>query len=151
MKPPTPPTEGAVSLLFRADPGVLDGRYAHNAWLLEMPRPFTRLTWDNAALLAPGTADRLGVKNEDVLEIAANGQSIRAPVFVLPGQAPDCVTLPLGFGRHAGGLGVDVGFDAYQLRSVGDALAGRGHPRARPAKPCASPPLKGMTASPGAT
>ena len=45
-------------------------------------------------------------------------ESFRAPFFVLPGQAPDCITLPLGFGRRAGGLAVDVGFDAYQLRST---------------------------------
>jgi len=86
---------------------------------LEMPRPFTRLTWDNAALIAPATAARLGIKTDDVLTIGANGHSVRAPFFVLPGQAPDCITLPLGFGRRAGGLGADVGFDAYPLRSVG--------------------------------
>ena len=81
-------------------------------------RPFTRLTWDNAALIAPATATRLGIKSEDVLTVAANGHSVRAPCFVMPGQAADCITLTLGFGRRAGGLGVDVGFDAYPLRSV---------------------------------
>jgi Fe-S-cluster-containing dehydrogenase component len=84
-----------------------------------MPRPFTRLTWDNAALIAPATAARLDIKTQDVLTIEANGHSIPAPCFVLPGQAPDCITLPLGFGRRAGGLGADVGFDAYPLRSIG--------------------------------
>jgi MoCo/4Fe-4S cofactor protein with predicted Tat translocation signal len=107
-----------IALLFRSDEGVWDGRFADNAWLLEMPRPFTRLTWDNAALIAPATAQRLGIESEDVLTISANGHSARAPFFVLPGQAPDCITLPLGFGRRAGGLGVDVGFDAYPLRSA---------------------------------
>src|SRR6185437_6775359 len=59
-----PPADG-IDLLFRSDEGAWDGRLADNAWLLEMPRPFTRLTWDNAALMAPATAQRLGVKNED--------------------------------------------------------------------------------------
>ena len=117
--PPTVPAETAITVLFRPDPLVWDGRFADNAWLLEMPRPFTRLTWDNAALIAPATAARLGIKTDDVLTIGANGHSVRAPFFVLPGQAPDCITLPLGFGRRAGGLGADVGFDAYPLRSVG--------------------------------
>src|SRR5205814_2060028 len=112
------PAEAAISVLFRPDPLVWDGRFADNAWLLEMPRPFTRLTWDNAALIAPATAARLGIKTDDVLTIGANGHSVRAPFLVLPGQAPDCITLPLGFGRRAGGLGADVGFDAYQLRSI---------------------------------
>jgi MoCo/4Fe-4S cofactor protein with predicted Tat translocation signal len=111
------PAEAVITALFRADPGVWDGRFADNPWLLEMPRPFTRLTWDNAALIAPATAARLGIKTEDVLTIATDGGNIRAPFFVLPGQALDCITLPLGFGRRAGGLGVDIGFDAYQLRS----------------------------------
>jgi MoCo/4Fe-4S cofactor protein with predicted Tat translocation signal len=117
-EPPAAAAEGALTLLFRPDEGVWDGRFADNAWLLEMPRPFTRLTWDNAALIASATATRLGIKTEDVLTIAANGHSVRAPFFVLPGQAPDCITLPLGFGRRAGGLGVDIGFDAYQLRRI---------------------------------
>ena len=42
---------------------IWDGRFADNAWLLELPRPFTRLTWDNAALIAPQTAARLGARN----------------------------------------------------------------------------------------
>ncbi|MGC2200303.1 MAG: TAT-variant-translocated molybdopterin oxidoreductase [Stellaceae bacterium] len=116
LSPPAS-SEGTITALFRPDPGVWDGRFADNAWLLEMPRPLTRLTWDNAALIAPATAARLGIKTEDVLTIGVNGHDLRAPFFVLPGQAPDCITLPLGFGRRAGGLGVDVGFDAYRLRS----------------------------------
>jgi Fe-S-cluster-containing dehydrogenase component len=106
-----------LNVLLRPDPLVWDGRYADNPWLLETPRPFTRLTWDNAALIAPATAERLGIKTEDVLTITANGHSVRAPFFVLPGQAADCITLPLGFGRRAGGLSADVGFDAYRLRT----------------------------------
>jgi MoCo/4Fe-4S cofactor protein with predicted Tat translocation signal len=117
LNSPPQPAEGAIAALFRPDPTLWDGRFADNAWLLETPRPFTRLTWDNAALIAPATADRLGIKTEDVLTITANGHSVRAPFFVLPGQAADCITLPLGFGRRAGGLAVDVGFDGYQVRS----------------------------------
>jgi Fe-S-cluster-containing dehydrogenase component/anaerobic selenocysteine-containing dehydrogenase len=109
-----------LDVLFRPDGMVWDGRFADNPWLLEMPRPFTRLTWDNAALIAPATATRLGVDTEDVVEITLQGRKVRAPVFVLPGQAPDCVTLPLGFGRAAGGLGVGVGFDAYKFRAAAD-------------------------------
>ena len=112
--------DSGIDVLFRPDEFVRDGRYTGNAWLLEMPRPFTRLTWDNAALIAPATAKRLGVATEDIVEISSKDRKIRAPIFVLPGQAEDCITLPLGWGRRAGGLAADAGFDAYALRS-GDA------------------------------
>jgi MoCo/4Fe-4S cofactor protein with predicted Tat translocation signal len=107
-----------LDILFRPDEAARDGRYAANPWLLEMPRSFTRLTWDSAALIAPATAQRLGLADEDVVVVAAQGRQLRAPVFVLPGQAADCITLPLGMGRRDGGLGVDVGFDAYPLRTA---------------------------------
>ena len=110
-------TSSGINLLFRADEAVGDGRFADNPWLLELPRPFTRLTWDNAALIAPATAKQLGLGTEDTVEIEAEGRKLRAPIFVLPGQAEDCVTVSLGFGRRAGGLGAGIGFDAYRLRT----------------------------------
>ena len=116
---PTAPVDTqALQALFRPDEGTWDGRYADNAWLLEMARPFTRLTWDNAALMAPSTAERLGLSNEDVVEISVNDRKLKAPIFVLPGQGQDCVTLPLGWGRAVGGLGAGIGFDAYRLRTA---------------------------------
>ena len=110
-----------LQALFRPDEGLWDGRYADNAWLLEMSRPFTRLTWDNAALIAPSTAKRLDLATQDVVEIAVGSSKVKAPVFVLPGQAADCITLPLGWGRSAGGLGVGAGFSAYSLRTSSNA------------------------------
>jgi Fe-S-cluster-containing dehydrogenase component/anaerobic selenocysteine-containing dehydrogenase len=114
--PPLKEQSGGIALLFRPDEALGDGRHADNAWLLELPRPFTRLTWDNAALIAPETASRLGIATEDIVTIESGGRSLRAPIFVLPGQAQDCITLPLGFGRSGGGLSVGVGFDANSLR-----------------------------------
>jgi Fe-S-cluster-containing dehydrogenase component len=115
--------QDAIEVMFRPDEGTWDGRYADNPWLLEMARTFTKLTWDNAALVAPGTAKRLGLATEDIVEISANGRMLTAPVFVLPGQAQDCITLPLGWGRAAGGLGAGVGFNAYRLRTASDPWA----------------------------
>jgi molybdopterin-containing oxidoreductase family iron-sulfur binding subunit len=114
--PPQKEQSGGMRLLFRPDEALADGRHANNAWLLELPRALTRLTWDNAALIAPDTAARLGVATEDVVTIESGGRSLRTPVFVLPGQAQDCITLPLGFGRRTGVLSTGIGFDAYSLR-----------------------------------
>ncbi len=108
-----------IELVFRADPTVYDGRYANNGWLQELPKPVSTLTWDNAALVAPATAEALGLSNEQIIEIGSAGRALRAPVWIMPGHAPDCITLHLGYGRsRAGGLGSDQGFSAYLVRSV---------------------------------
>jgi molybdopterin-containing oxidoreductase family iron-sulfur binding subunit len=105
---------GGFTLLFTPDPSVWDGRYANNGWLQELPKPLTKLVWGNAALLAPQSAEALGVSTDDVIEIELGGHSIRAPVWIAPGHAPDTLTLPLGYGRtRAGRLGDGIGFNAY--------------------------------------
>jgi molybdopterin-containing oxidoreductase family iron-sulfur binding subunit len=39
-----------LEIAFRPDPSVWDGRFANNAWLQELPKPITRLLWDNAVI-----------------------------------------------------------------------------------------------------
>ncbi|HNR33519.1 MAG TPA: molybdopterin oxidoreductase, partial [Candidatus Hydrogenedentes bacterium] len=67
--PHTPPPRSGVDVVFRTDPGVYDGRFANNGWLQELPRPLTKLTWDNAVLLSRATAAKLGVRDEDLVEV----------------------------------------------------------------------------------
>jgi molybdopterin-containing oxidoreductase family iron-sulfur binding subunit len=105
-------------VVFAPDPSVWDGRFANNAWLQELPKPLTKQVWGNAALIAPATAEALGVSTGDMIEITVAGRNLAAPVWVDPGHAPDTVTLPLGYGRRrAGSVGNGVGFDAYRLRT----------------------------------
>ncbi len=113
------PPAKTLEISFRADPTVLDGRFANNGWLQELPKPISKLTWDNAAFLSAHTAQRLGVQNDDVVEISYQGRKLRAPVWVLPGHADDTVTIHLGYGRtRAGRIGNDAGFNAYLLRTA---------------------------------
>ena len=113
-------TEAApLSAIFTADPSSLDGRFANNAWLQELPRPMSKLTWDNAAYVSPRTAARLGLATGDEIEMQRGSSAVRAGVWILPTHADDCFTLPLGYGRtHAGPAGTGVGFDAYRLRTT---------------------------------
>jgi molybdopterin-containing oxidoreductase family iron-sulfur binding subunit len=120
------PAGAGLEIVFRPDPAVFDGRFANNGWLQELPRPLTKLTWDNAAIIGPGTAQRLGFSIEmtatghrtEVVEIRYRGRSVRAPVWVLPGHPDESVTVHLGLGRtRAGRVGTGVGFNAYALRT----------------------------------
>jgi len=107
-----------VELVLRQSPSVWDGSLAGNAWLQELPQPFSKLTWDNALLVSPGTATRLGLKRADVAKVRVDGREIAAPIFILPGQAANSLALHLGYGRTIGaGAGTNVGVNAYQIRT----------------------------------
>ena len=111
-----------IELVFAPDPTVGDGRYAHNAWLQELPKPISKLTWSNALMLSPGLAAHLGVSNEDELEITLDKSTLRAPVWIQPGQNDTVAGLHLGYGRALGAtLGVDGGVNANNLRSTRNA------------------------------
>jgi molybdopterin-containing oxidoreductase family iron-sulfur binding subunit len=107
-----------LEIIFRPDPAVFDGRFANNGWLQELPRPLTKLTWDNVALLSPATAEERKLNTGDVVELRYNRRVVQAPVWILPGHADHSVTVQLGYGRtRAGKVGNKVGFDAYALRT----------------------------------
>ena len=107
-----------LELVFRPDPTIWDGSFANNGWLQELPKPLTKLTWDNVALISPNTAQRLGLAKEDLVELRYRGRSVLAPVWVMPGHADEAVTVSLGYGRwRAGRIGTSLGFNAYALRT----------------------------------
>ena len=113
---PAAPADG-FEVNFRHDPSLYDGRFANNGWLQELPRPVTKLTWDNAALLAPATAERLGVRNGDLVDVTHEGRSLSVPAWIDPGHAQEAVTVTVGYGRtRAGRVGNGTGFNAYVLR-----------------------------------
>ena len=127
VAPTAAPAADGLELLFRADPSLLDGRYANNGWLQELPKPFSKITWDNAALISPALAGREGLANGDYIELRYRGRTLQAPVWLLPGQAEDSITLQLGSGRsRAGQVGTDKGYNAYQLRTADALWQGRG-------------------------
>ena len=115
------PTSADFELITSLDTSLYDGRFANNGWLQELPKPFSNLTWDNAAAMAPKTAEKLGVNTGDMVSVTANGTTLDAPVLVQPGAAIGAITLTLGYGRtEAGRIANGVGVDAYPL------LAGKG-------------------------
>jgi molybdopterin-containing oxidoreductase family iron-sulfur binding subunit len=98
---------------------VLDGRFGNIPWLQEMPDPITKVTWDNVALISTATAAKLGVAQEELVEVRAGDRSIRLPVYVAPGHADDCITVALGYGRAGGEkIAAGVGVNAFPLGTV---------------------------------
>jgi MoCo/4Fe-4S cofactor protein with predicted Tat translocation signal len=124
-----------LEIVFQADPALYDGRFANNGWLQELPQPLSKLTWDNAVYISPATAVRLGLApadrpelaNEKVVELTCQGRKVEGPLWVLPGQADNSITVNLGYGRTvAGRVGTGWGFDAYKLRTSAARWFGTG-------------------------
>jgi molybdopterin-containing oxidoreductase family iron-sulfur binding subunit len=117
------PKPGRIALSIQPG-GVHDGRFAGNAWLQELPDPVTKLTWDNALLLAPATADRLNVRSGDVVQVDVASGRVAVPALIVPGHAENAGSLSLGYGRRGDGiLERTIGVDSRPLRSVAAPFA----------------------------
>ena len=123
----SPRASGNTEILFRADPTIWDGRFVNNAWLQELAKPITKLTWDNAALISPALAQREKLRNGDVVVLKFHGRALRAPVWIVPGQAENSVTLHVGYGRErTGRVGAGAGVNAFALRTSDALWSGAG-------------------------
>jgi Fe-S-cluster-containing dehydrogenase component len=115
---------GELEVVFYDDGKVYDGRFANNGWLQETPDFMTKLTWDNAAVMSPATANQLGVTDRDLIKVSVGGKSVDLAVYVQPGQPTGSIAMAVGYGRTAAGIvggyktkGYEqVGFDVGPLR-----------------------------------
>ena len=115
---PTDARTDSLELNIRRDPTIYDGQFSNNGWLQELPKPMTKLTWDNAVLIGPKMAERMQIKTKDVVDLELNGKKVTGPVWVQAGHPDNSVTIFLGYGRRrAGRVGTAQGFDAYSLRT----------------------------------
>jgi molybdopterin-containing oxidoreductase family iron-sulfur binding subunit len=111
-------TSTSIELNIRRDPTIYDGQFSNNGWLQELPKPMSKLTWDNAILIGPKMAERLQIASKDVVELELNGKKVKGAVWIQAGHPDNSVTVTLGYGRtRAGRVGTGYGFDAYQLRT----------------------------------
>lgn len=106
-----------LEILYVAADGILDGRFANNGWLQEMPHSLTKMCWDNAAIMSPKTAKVLGIKHELVVALRHGDRKIEMPVYEMPGCAPGVVTLVHGYGRTR--VGAVGGFTEQDIPVVG--------------------------------
>ncbi len=109
----------SLEINLRRDPSVYDGQFSNNGWLQELPKPMSKLTWDNAVMISPKMAEREGIKSMDVVTLELGGRKVAGPVWIQAGHPDHSVTVHLGYGRRkAGRAGTGAGFDAYALRTT---------------------------------
>jgi MoCo/4Fe-4S cofactor protein with predicted Tat translocation signal len=113
---------GKLEVQFVVSDAIYDGRFAKNVWLQELPQAITKLVWDNAALVSPATADKLGLRQGEIVSLRHAGARLELPVFIVPGQAAGSIAVHLGYGRACRDEAVDsdqeavVGQDVTPLR-----------------------------------
>ncbi|HVF96512.1 MAG TPA: 4Fe-4S dicluster domain-containing protein, partial [Flavisolibacter sp.] len=88
---------------------MLTGKQGGNPWLLELPDPVTKATWDNYAMISTAKAKELGIDYEGmdyeyymekpVIEVTANGKKLALPVLVIPGMDASTIAIAVGYGR----------------------------------------------------
>jgi MoCo/4Fe-4S cofactor protein with predicted Tat translocation signal len=129
-------TPGKYEIVFRIDPSVHDGRFANNSWLQETPKPISKITWDNYAIISQKTAEDLAVAPEEerkrasakMIRLTNEGMELAMPAWVQPGHPDNSVTVFLGYGRdRAGGVGNGLGFDTYAIRAVNTPFIASGN------------------------
>ena len=92
------------------------GAQANNPWLLELPDPITRATWDNYAMVSPNfIKEQYGIDlnnhnqsdkfeshpDRQVILIKGNGQELTIPVMAVPGMPDGVFAIALGYGRQS--------------------------------------------------
>jgi MoCo/4Fe-4S cofactor protein with predicted Tat translocation signal len=116
-----PPGKDSIEVIFATDASLYDGRWIDNGWLQESPDPISKLSWDNAALIAPKTAKELGIYDEIIaaenwralgspdgegenrksplIKLIVNGKAIEIAALISFGQAEYTIVIPLGYGQ----------------------------------------------------
>src|SRR5580658_4809212 len=114
------PASRNIEIVFRPDSTIFDGRFANNGWLQELPKQITKLTWDNAAMVSPATAQKLNLAQGDYVKLGLpGGYTAYAGLNIVPGHADNSVTAHLGGGRwRSGSVGNGPGFSATLLRTT---------------------------------
>ncbi len=123
---------GEFELVIYESLGVGNGSHANNPLLQELPDPITKATWDHYVTISAKDAAAKGIDNDaegktQLVDLTANGKTIRVAALVQPGQAPGTLGVAIGYGRtNVGKVGEGIGANAYPLVSaLGESLSFR--------------------------
>ena len=89
-----------------------DGRQANRSWMQELPDPVSKITWHSWVELHPATAERLGLREGDVVRVSSPHGQLELPVWPYAGVREDIAAIAMGaghtsYGRFADGNGVN--------------------------------------------
>jgi anaerobic selenocysteine-containing dehydrogenase len=92
---------------------LYDGSLANLPWLQEAPEVLSTAMWTSWVEIHPQTAARLNIRQGDLIEVASQHGTLRAPAIISPGIAPNVVAMPVGqghenFTRYASGRGANA-------------------------------------------
>ena len=106
---------GKTELILYQNIAMADGRHPNNPWLLELPDPITRATWDNYVMMSPSMAKEMFEidvaversandyeffpKKPVVRVTAQNKTAVELPVLIVPGMQNHTIAIALGYGR----------------------------------------------------
>ncbi len=104
---------------------------ANKPWLQEVPDPTTTVMWNSWVEMNPATADKLGIKDTDIVRVISSAGTLEATVYRYPAIRPDTIAMPFGqghtaYGRFAANRGVNpTDLLSQKLNEAGDlAFAG---------------------------
>ncbi|MCC6182581.1 MAG: TAT-variant-translocated molybdopterin oxidoreductase [Bacteroidia bacterium] len=118
---------GQFELAIYEKTGLGNGNQSNNPWLMELPDPISKVTWDNYITMSIPDVKALGLNEMlrqeiygSIVDLTVNGVTVKLPVFPQPGQAPGTIGLAIGYGRTAEKLKVafGVGVNAYPFVTV---------------------------------
>lgn len=118
---------GTYELVVYEKIGLGNGNQSNNPWLLELPDPISKVTWDNYITMSIPDVKKLGLNemlrqdiDGSIVDLTVNGVSVKVPVFPQPGQMEGTIGLAVGYGRTAEAMkaAFGVGVNAFPFVSV---------------------------------
>ncbi|MEN9523315.1 MAG: hypothetical protein RL065_1692, partial [Bacteroidota bacterium] len=127
--------KNSMAVVLYEKVAIGNGKNSNNPWLMEMPDPITKTTWDNYACVSYDTALKLGLlenngslfsdhkpvwdaKETKMVTIKVGNSTVTLPSLVQPGLANDTIAIAVGYGRTAAGkVGNGVGQNAYPFKT----------------------------------
>ena len=127
---------GEYELVLYQNVAMGDGRQGNNPWLLELPDPITKATWDNYAMISPALGKKLfdldmkDRRESDEYEVEVMKPEVRIrsgnrelvlPALIIPGMNNETIAIAVGYGRKS-----SSGKDEDTARNIGRAAVGAG-------------------------